>query len=251
MIGDLFRWTNSRLLAIALLTLVFPVSLAFRLTAAGWELGSRLGALSFIGVCLVVAVSIVCYLQGRHDTLLRTAVAAFGSVVIAMGGVIIGWGVVNLPTGYRVAGDAMSVERTGLDAARWSREMLGAGKRFGADRINRLLLATYGRQIIVTTLLHHVDMSKTFFMPNLTASEFYDIRAGRVDFLLVDMRLSTEKPLMGVYFERGEPAWVSATPPTVDALLKFNHIPGVNRLYDSGAIKIVDVRAIRNANQLP
>ena len=251
MIADLWRWQNSRLIAITLLTLVFPVSLAFRLTVKGWELGSRLGALSFIGVALVVAIAFLCRRSGKPPGRVWAVTIAACVTLVAMGGFIVGWGVVNLPSGYRVAGDALSVERTGIDAARWTRTGLGSGHRFGADRINRLLLATYGDQRIVTTLLHRVDMSRTMFASGLGSSERYDLRAGRVDYLLVDMRMTLEKPLMGVYFEKGEPDWVSANPPSPQALLKFDALPRASRLYDSGAIKIYDVRAFRNADERP
>jgi hypothetical protein len=59
------RWRDSRLVFLTVLAFGFPISVAFRLSIGGWEIGNRMGTLAFFGVGLVVAVSIVHYWQGR------------------------------------------------------------------------------------------------------------------------------------------------------------------------------------------
>ena len=52
------RWQNSRLLLVTLLALCWPLTIALRLSQAGWQLGNRLAAFAFIGVGMVSAISI-------------------------------------------------------------------------------------------------------------------------------------------------------------------------------------------------
>jgi hypothetical protein len=66
-IRDIFnrRWRDSRIVLLTVLAFGFPVSVAFRLTIGGWEIGNRMGTFVFIAVGLVVAMSIVHFWQGR------------------------------------------------------------------------------------------------------------------------------------------------------------------------------------------
>jgi hypothetical protein len=63
----------------------------------------------------------------------------------------------------------------------------------------------------------------------------------------VDDRLTTALPTVGVYFEAGEPnANQHVVPPSASAFAKFDAIPGVSRLFDSGNIKIYDVSVLNH-----
>jgi hypothetical protein len=55
------------------------------------------------------------------------------------------------------------------------------------------------------------------------------------------MRMTKAMPRMGIYFERGEADDIHAAPPDPAALLKFNRVPQVSRLFDNGYIMIYDV----------
>jgi hypothetical protein len=63
-----------------------------------------------------------------------------------------------------------------------------------------------------------------------------------IDFLLVDLRLSTAPPVLGFYFEPWEAQQGKQLSGT--ELLKFNDIKGVTRIYDNGWIIIYDVRGL-------
>ncbi|MGO7748578.1 hypothetical protein ACC677_38200, partial [Rhizobium ruizarguesonis] len=52
------QWLSSLLQILVLVTLAYPVSIIFRLTRIGWEIGNRIGSLSFLGVAIVVAVAV-------------------------------------------------------------------------------------------------------------------------------------------------------------------------------------------------
>ncbi|TIW68133.1 MAG: hypothetical protein E5V60_06110, partial [Mesorhizobium sp.] len=117
------RWRDSRLVLLTLLAFGLPVSVAFRLTNAGWEIGNRMGTFVFIGVGMVVAVSIVHFWQGRTPRGWRRIVPAVALAVIVVGGVASA--TINPIHGrYRVAADQDSVEPMGIETARWAKEWL-------------------------------------------------------------------------------------------------------------------------------
>jgi hypothetical protein len=64
----------------------------------------------------------------------------------------------------------------------------------------------------------------------------------------VDKRLSTALPAAGFYFGFGDPHDHNYTsPPGLSALLKFDDLADVNRVFDSGNILIYDVGTLSHA----
>jgi hypothetical protein len=240
------RWQDSGLILLALVTLAYPLSIALRLIPSTWEVGNRMAAFVFLGVGLVVAVGIISFWEplmsrGRAALAITSALT-----IIFVGGVISGWGVAAERKPYKVSADALSVEAMGIDAARWTRKWLGVGNRFATDRINRLLVATYGHQDVVTALYDRIDTSNVFFNPTLSPSEVEAIRRGRIDYLLVDLRLSRGLAFVGHYYEHLGAEKSYSGPPEPMALLKFNTVDGVSRVFDNGWIAIFDVRGLRH-----
>jgi hypothetical protein len=236
--------SNARAALLTVLAIGFPASVLLRLTRAGWEVGNRLGAFVFLGVALVGAIAIVHFWLARSQG--RFQAAAVGAIltVLFLGGAISGSAQTAVLTGYKVSADALSIEPLGVAAASWTKQRLGKGWRFAADRVNRLLLATYGRQRPVTTLQDRIDVSNLLLGDRLSSEDLNTITSGEVDFLLVDLRLSRALPLVGVYFETGEDPALHASPPSTRALLKFGGLPGVSRTFDNGLIQIYDVRSL-------
>ncbi|MER8634095.1 hypothetical protein NKI77_28975 [Mesorhizobium opportunistum] len=235
------RWRDSRLVLLTLLAFGLPLSVAFRLTSAGWEIGNRMGTFVFIGVGLVVAVSIVHFWQGRTPRGWRRIVPAVALAIIVVGGVASA--TINPIHGrYKVGADQDSIEPMGIETARWTKEWLGAGNRFTSDRINRLLLASYGRQDVRVRIKEGVDAARIFEGETLGSEEFWALAGSDIDFLLVDLRLTTAPPVLGFYFQPWQRQ--KGLPLSSAALLKFNDIPGVARIYDNGSIVIYDVRGL-------
>ncbi|MEA2668772.1 MAG: hypothetical protein QOJ33_1706 [Chloroflexota bacterium] len=235
------RWRDSRIVLLTLLTLAFPVSVAFRLTVGGWEVGNRIGTFVFVAVGLVVAVSIVHFWQGRAPRGWRRTVPAVSLAVIVLGGVTTA-SLDPIRGRYRVAADPQSVEPMGIETALWTKEWLAAGNRFTADRVNRLLLASYGRQDVRVKIVEGFDASRMFKAEKLWPDELYVLARSDIDFLLVDLRLSMAPPVLGFYFEPWEAN--KGTALSADALLKFNDIKGITRIYDNGWIVIYDLRGL-------
>ncbi|MER9228578.1 hypothetical protein NKI39_23650 [Mesorhizobium sp. M0664] len=235
------RWRDSRLVLLSLLAFGLPISVTFRLTVAGWEIGNRMGTFVFIAVGLVVAVSIVHYWQGPTPRGWRRVAPAVALVVIVLSGVTSS-SINPIHGRYRVAADQESIEPMGIETARWVKEWLGAGNRFTTDRINRLLLASYGRQDVRVTIVEGIDPARIFEAETLGPDEFWALAGSDIDFLLIDLRLTTAPPVLGFYFQPWQGQ--QGTPLSGAALLKFNDVKGVTRIYDNGWIVIYDVRGL-------
>jgi hypothetical protein len=228
-----------------LLTLGYPLALLLRLSPASWELGNRAGAFLYFGVSIVAAVAVSTQWLGRRPGPVRVGIVGILLTLVFLGGIVSGGATSAIPSQYKVAADAPSIEPMGVEAAKWMRTWLGPRNRIAADRTNRLLAALYGRQAIATTIHGGVDTSTLFAAPELTDYERGLIHKARLDYVLVDLRLSQALPQVGVYFEKGEPADVHKAPLDASALLKFNKEPSLSRLFDNGSIHIYDVGALR------
>ena len=246
--GNLLRYDDPWLVLMALLTLAYPVSMLFRLTRSGWEVGNRLGPFAFYGVALVAALAVAGYWQGRSRHPLRAAAVGLVGAILVLGGIISAEGPrVLVPAHHRVSADAASVEPLGIAAAEWTRDWLGRDRVFVADRINRLLLATYGRQQVATTLQDPRDTSLAILSPRLGPGETAVLREVGVDYVLTDLRLTTALPGVGVYFDGGVGDRGHAAPLLPASLLKFNADPTVGRVFDNGYLMIFDVRGLVDA----
>jgi hypothetical protein len=235
-------WTNTRLALLAVLTIGYPVCIALRLTETGWELGNRLGPFVYLGVAPVVAIALADFWQKPATSRLVVGVAGVALTIVVVGGVFVGWGPARgISQRYRVAADAYSIEPMGIGASKWTRKWLGEDRNFAADRINQVLLATYGRQEVVTTQEAGVDVANVLFSEKLGPEEINAIKAGELEYLLVDLRLTQALPVNGFYFSRGEAPEIHQAPPDPQALLKFNSIKEVGRPFDDGFIIIYDV----------
>jgi len=141
-----------------------------------------------------------------------------------------------------------SIEAEGIAAAEWARAVLGPGNRIGTDRINGVLMGSYGDQHLVTIAYDHVNVAIVVFASNLGVAEQTILQRGKVQYLVVDHRLSSALPLFGVYFEPGEPgSYQHTTPVDPGVLTKFDAIGNISRIYDDGDVVVYDVTDISNA----
>lgn len=240
---------NALALALGVATLAYPVSLALRLSDRGVEASVRSSEFLFIALGYVLAIVVdERVLSRRADSQARLAVAA-AAVSLFVGGVVLGWAPSSrLPGPYLVAADPRSIEPEGVSAAWWARDQLGFDNRLDADRINTWLMGSYGRQRVVTALVDKLGVWPPFFSPTLTQLDRRTIAGGRIRYLVVDLRLSTSLPHVGLYVERGEADEFRRSQPIPRAALtKYDGMPGVSRLFDSGNLAIYDVEALGRA----
>ncbi len=239
--------------ALGLVALAYPASLALRLTQRGAEVAARTPEFLFLGLGFVVALAATTTWPVR-PSLRRLASLAIApaATAIFVGGLVIGvppWA--RLPGPYVPAADVRSVEQEGIRAADWAAITLGPGNRIVADRTNRILMGSYGRQDPVTQYGDGIRTWSLFFSPDYGSKEQLILETGQIDYLVVDLRLAGARPLTRVYFERGEPLEVAREAAlNVAWLTKFEHVPGVNVVFDSGNIRIYDVRALSGRSAL-
>ena len=225
--------------------LAFPVSVGLRLTSSGPEASTRLSVWLFIGVSLATAIAIteIIVATGRH---LGRVLVAGGLGIVFMGGIISGWPpFARLPGPFLVGADTRSITPEGRAVSSWALEILGPANRIGADRTNALLLGSDGQQRVVTHPLDDVDLSTVFLTPSIGPFERGVLKRGKVHYLVSDLRLSSGPPELGSYYDAYEVgAGLGRTPPTVATLEKFDRMPTVSRIFDSGDIQVYDVSSL-------
>lgn len=239
--------TSSLALALTAAALVYPASLAARLTSHGAEVSNRSSEFVFLALALVVAVGVVELGLSRQRDWNRRHLALVACVAtVFAGGVIVGsptWS--RLPGPYLPAADTRSIDPQGIQAANWTMQCLGPGNRIISDRTNDTLMGTYGDQRPVTAYGDREAAYTVFFAASVGPAERAALQHGRIRYIVVDLRLSTGLPLVGVYYEVGEPGANQRTVPLDPALLKkFDDVPDLNRLFDSGDIVIYDARPL-------
>jgi hypothetical protein len=138
----------------------------------------------------------------------------------------------------------------GVATAQWTQDWLGEGQRFASDRVNRLLLATYGAQRIVTWETDGREPGKVLFDKMLSGDDIGIIQAAKPNFLLADLRLQRSRPLLGFYFDSGEDRSLHKSAPLDVDLQKFDNVPSVGRIYDNGYEVVYDIRNLLEAAPL-
>ena len=226
---------------LALAAAAYPASLALRLTAGGAEASNRASEYLYTGLGFALAVAVAAALERRRSSLLVPAGLLAAFLVAFAGGVITGWARhARVPGPYLVAAGARSIGPQGEDAATWLLAAAGPDNRLAAARTSTLLMAVLGRQDSLTAGGGQGSYWPLFFDSRLTSRDLEIIRSRNVKYVVIDRRLGHGRPLDEVYVEGGEPN-IPIRP--VD-LAKFDGVPGVTRIYDSGAIQIYDVSGL-------
>jgi hypothetical protein len=247
---SLFRreWGDSRIVLLTLVAFGYPISILFRFSG-GWEIGDRMSTWVFISVGLVVAVAIVHYWESLHWW--RRSHTTLVAGIIVLGGVMIASGPFRIHGIYQVNADEASIEPMGIEAANWAKQWLGPGNNFAADRVNQLLLATYGDQNIVTfnrtSQSGGVDVKYPFVDRTIDRYALQTIKRGRIKYLEIDLRNTTDAPVLASLF--GEVFTGRPRPIRVVTLLKYDQRPDVGREFDNGAIIIYNIRGLQVDDQ--
>ena len=235
-------WRNHRYrgaaLALGIGAMGYPISLVMRLSGRSWEVGYRATEFLFVAVAFVVALGVVEFgLRGRWP---RWAAGIFvaAAAVIFLGGIVNGWSRQwRLPGPYLPAQDTRSVEPEGILAAEWARAYLGPDRVMAADRTNTVLMATYGDQHVRTTISGAEDPGWVLYSENFGLGPRGLIQRNKIQYMVVDYRLVAAPNLAVRYFDNV---------PVDEAFAKFDATVGVNRVFDSGSIRIYDVGALGN-----
>jgi hypothetical protein len=235
--------------ALAVVALFYPLTMLLRFTQAGTETSQRASEFVFIGLAFIVAL-LLDELPWRGDRARRlrlglglTALAT----VIFLGGFIVGESpVTRQPGSFLVGGETRAITPQGIAAAQFAASHLPAGSRVLVDRPNSTLVSSYGHLDRVSGSIEGISVSRVFLSEKFDAIDQRVISNDAIDYIIVDRRLSHETPAGGFYFESTEPGANSYIKPlAVASLRKFNHVRGLSRVFDNGAIAIYDTRGLR------
>lgn len=252
--GVVYWWMHYRknpfATALVIVAIIYPALPVMRLSGGSWEMANRLSGFVFTGLAFIVALGLIrlplniAWLKSSRQWLVVA-----GLTVAFMGGVVAGQSPdARLPQPYRAAAGARSIENQGILTADWARTVLGANNRMAGDRTMTNLLGSYGAQRMVAELNDKVSISGIFVDYNLTPSSRQIIKDVDIRYLVVDTRITQAVSTLGYYFESWEQLIFPFAPPINPfALEKFDYIPGISRIYDSGDIYLYDVGGIKNA----
>jgi hypothetical protein len=233
-------------LVLALAAFAYPFTLIARLTDLGATVAARTPEFIFVGVSFVAGTAVMHIVGPARSSAPQVRLMTVLAGVVLVGGVIVGtpqWD--RLPGPYLVSADGRSVETNGIGAARWAYRELGPGNRLVADRVNQLLMATYGRQDVLTSYDSGINLTNLYETPALTPNQVALVQEMEIRLVVVDLRLTTALPVIGFYFQRSEREGPPRTTPLqLLPLRKFDAVPGVDRLFDDGSIRIYDVSAL-------
>jgi hypothetical protein len=100
----------------------------------------------------------------------------------------------------------------------------------------------------VTAFGDRVNTAELFLSPRFRAPEQAIIQDSPIRFIAIDRRLSTGLPLVGVYFEQGEPdSFRHAAPVALATLTKLDGAENLDRIFDTGDIALYDAGALLDA----
>ncbi len=254
------RWLTLRrapAIVLCLMAILYPLIPLGHLTNATSEVADRSSGFIFVGVSFVLAWWGFQYLPGRRRSAARTragrllvAVAVTViAVVLFVGGTIVGSGPPWLrdPGAFLVEAENRSVDELSVAASSWLGAHVSAGHRIYADRTNSLLTETLGNQHTLTSLADQIDngqLSRLLLAP-ASPSDVATVRQTNLQLLLVDTRMATDLPHVGLYTDNGEYGGENRTrPPSWASVTKFDSVAGADRIYDNGALRIYDLRGL-------
>ena len=179
------------------------------------------------------------------------ALFALGLTFCFVGGGIIGgadWSYV--PGSYMVIADNRSIDQLTLAAGYWESANIKPGSYSLSDRDNGLIAQSYGGLHDVTAAADGIDEGAlTNLLLRFPApSDITTACADKVQYLISDDRLATALPEMGLYIDEGEylfPLGARKAPPPIGDLIKFDQVPGAERIYDNSAIRIFNLEGLK------
>jgi hypothetical protein len=233
------------LLACAMVGLVYFPSTAFLFSPAGAEGAHRSWAVSWIGLAIVAAVSatwLVDWAGLRRRALARWT--ALGVLTVMTATALVGGTAAGLDASYRLPGpflygsDARS-DTPELNAmTQWFRGRFGTGNHVITDRFTGLEVDSFGLQ---DTALP----SAAFPVWDLYIAEpgqplgplllLKEMKADKYRYLIVDKRMATDVPQLGIYFEGNEPGFMlpNGQPIFAGRLAKFNGVLWMTKVFES------------------
>lgn len=218
--------------------------LLLRLAPGAWETANRSSEFLYVGLSFIVALAVVEVWKPERAGQRGYLLSAVYVAVIVAGGVIAGWNPdLRLPKPYEVETSAGPVEPQGVSAAQWVLSALGPSHRIAADQSNARLMLSIGNQYPHSGEIY--ELGQLFAAKKIGDQELSTLQFKHVEYVLVDRRRVSWDNMLGFYFDRvpqGSSTSTGLLAPEV--YKKFDNLPSVSRIYDSGNITIYDVRRL-------
>jgi hypothetical protein len=235
-------WRRYRTQPMALLfglgAIGFFGALALRLAPAAWETGNRASEFLFIGLAFVLGCVGLELWRPRAAPWLGRALMTGALAIVLVGGAISGW-----PWDSQLARpvrahseDGPTISSPPLAMAEWAEENVSGG-RFGALTADARLLLEPGDKMVFSDFT--ADLVDIIPAPVLTGYQLSLLRSHHIRFVVVDVRAVSKDGIRGFFFSEADSpksAWLPRSMAT-----KFETVPGVTRIYDSGSIVIYDL----------
>jgi hypothetical protein len=207
--------------------------------ADGSELAGRAATFVFVPAAYIAALAVghLVHATLRWQSLTVAATVLVIVLVLMFDGLANGWPPYweRLPGPFQVAGSERSVEPQVIAAATWTLATLGPGNRFATDFGSYPVLGSYGDQNPIR------DVAYLYTSSAYTQADALQAEAQQLRYVWVDQRLSQSLPAYGQYFPVDPNAGKYRHPLPAADLDKFNRVPGVDRIYDSGNIVIYEL----------
>ena len=255
------RLLSAAVMALFTMAVVYPMIPVGHLTAATSEVADRSSGFVFVGLGYVIATwwfrDVPFHRhskQGFFAIPRRTSLLILGLTVCFVGGTIIGSGPdwLHGPGSYLVSAENRSIDKLALQAAYWEGQNIPPGSRVETDRVNGLLATVYGNQHVLTSLADGINTNSlsTLLLAHPMPTDVNIACQANVQYLIADDRLAKSLPHVGIYIDGGEYGSGSRTvPPFPGALTKFDKVPGAERIFDNGAIRIYDLKGLACAGK--
>ncbi len=247
-----WRWRprSVGLLLLALVGMLYPLSLALRLTPAGTETSNRTSEFVFAGLAAVVVMAYVALVHrgefqfGMRSRLVQLLATVYVGLVF-VGGITVGTAsYARLPAGHEVSAESRSIDPEGIAAAQWAGRWLAPSGHILADRVDTMLLTGYTRLHPQKGRAAGTPIGALIFDQAFGARQRRLITFEKLGFVMVDLRDSTAPPRTGRYFDSADPLSVYTTPIPIGALRKFDGNRCIDHIFSSGAIQIWDTQRI-------
>jgi hypothetical protein len=214
----------------------------------GAELSSRMMTFTTLFTALALALAFDTLLTAsaaRHTRAARgpyrMIVATALAIVLLLSSVVTSlpewWQ--RLPGRFWVDAFASGIDSVGTSRATWAASHLSPGARYFGDTTSAILLSTYAQLDPIQ------DPGSLYYTAEFTAENLELVRNQSAVYLDVDLRMAKYPPVRGLYFpvdiEEGE----RRSPIDPAALLKFDTVRGISRIYDSGFDRMYDLRWVQ------
>jgi hypothetical protein len=203
-----------------------------------WETANRASEYVFIGVALMAAF-VVVRLSGHRSPVVR-ALPLVGALIAVAGSSVSGWPAsAQLPRPFKVQDAGRVVMPQGEAASRWAVADAPDARYVAPDSTGRLLMLNGAPNVLSSRHPGVPELIKNSTLPQWQ-QDF--LRKQRLDRVLLDDRKYVNDNVIGYFFARPGQV-IERFSPAVRA--KFEALPGVERIYDSGDTVIFDISTWR------